>query len=252
MIPLKQILLVPILSILFSFLSCSNNNDEEPTTNKKLELISSFKINVSEPSGLAINSEATILYTVSDNTNKIYKLSTSGALIQVFDYSGNDLEGVSTFTTNKLLLAEERTKEVVLYDMTTANYSKHKIDYKNQDENSGLEGITYNANSNTIFILNEKEPGLLMQLRSNYTILATYELDFATDYSGIFYESSSNSLWIVSDQNKTVNKCNLKGELIKSYPISVTKAEGIAVTSDKIYVVSDLEAKIFVFKKPIE
>ena len=189
---------------------------------------------------------------MSDNTNKIYKLSTSGNTLQTFNYIGNDLEGVSSFTENKLLLAEERTKEIVEYDMSTGSYQKHKIEYDNNDENSGIEGVAFNANDNSIFMLNEKDPGLLIRLRSNYTILSMYELNFASDYSGIFYESSSNNLWIVSDQNKTINKCNLVGELIESYPISVTKAEGITVTNDKIYIVSDLDSKLYIFKKPIE
>ncbi len=80
--------------------------------------------------------------------------------------------------------------------------------------------------------------------------MAEYELDFASDYSGIFYEKSSNSLWIISDQNKTINKCSLKGKVIETYSIDVDQAEGIAIASDKIYVVSDAEEKLFVFKKP--
>lgn len=240
-----------LASILIITLSCSKN-DEEPTTNNKLELIASYKIYVLEPSGLAINSEGTILYTVSDNTNKIYKLSITGNLLQTYQYSGNDLEGVSTFKTNKLLLAEERTKEIVEYDMNSGAYSKHKISYENKDENSGIEGVTYNPTDNTIFMLNEKDPGLLIRLRADYSIISTKELKFASDYSGIFYENSSNNLWIVSDQSRTVNKCSLIGELIKSYSIGVSKAEGVVVTNDKIYVVSDSDAKLYVFNKPIE
>ena len=250
MLQLKKNIVITILSIFLVFISCSKNNDV--SINNQLELIASYKTNVSEPSGLAINSTGTVLYTVSDNTNKIYKLSTAGNILQTFNYIGNDLEGVSLFTDTKLLLAEERTKEIVEYDMSTSSYQKHKIEYENNDENSGIEGVSYNANDNSIFILNEKNPGLLMRLRSNYSIISTYKLNFASDYSGIFYESSSNNLWIVSDQNKTINKCNLVGELIKSYPISVTKAEGIAVTNDKIYIVSDLDSKLYIFKKPIE
>jgi len=135
--------------------------------------------------------------------------------------------------------------------MGSGSYIKHKIDYENTDSNSGLEGITYNFNDNTIFILNEKDPGLLIKLKSDFTILSKVKLDFASDYSGIFYESATNNLWIVSDQSKTINKCNLLGKLIESYPISVIKAEGIAVSNDKIYIVSDAEAKLYIFKKPI-
>ncbi|HMQ42935.1 MAG TPA: SdiA-regulated domain-containing protein [Mariniflexile sp.] len=246
---LKKIVWTPVLLLLFLVASCSKNDAQE-TTNSKLELVASYKLNVLEPSGLAINSEGTVLYTVSDNSNKIYKLSTIGKVLQTFGYTGNDLEGISVVSNTKLLVVEERTIEVVEYDMVTGNYFKHKIDYKNTDANSGLEGVAYNTNDQTVFVLNEKDPGLLIRLRPDYTILSSVALNFASDYSGIFHESATNNLWIVSDQNKTINKCNLMGKLIESYPINVTKAEGIAVSNDKIYVVSDAEAKLYIFKKP--
>jgi uncharacterized protein YjiK len=178
-------------------------------------------------------------------------MTTKGDILQKFNYKGNDLEGVSTFTGDNLLLAEERTKEIVVFDMSTGNASKHKINYENNDKNSGIEGVTYNSIDGTIFILNEKDPGKLIRLRTDFSIIAEYKLDFASDYSGIFHDNTTNNLWIVSDQNKTINKCTLTGELINSYSISVTQAEGIAIANDKIYVISDAEEKLYIYKKPI-
>ncbi len=66
-------------------------NDKTPSTSQ-LELLESYAVDVPEPSGLAINSSGNILYTVSDNTNKAYKLSTSGSILQTYDFTGNDLE----------------------------------------------------------------------------------------------------------------------------------------------------------------
>ena len=246
--PLAKKYLFIILSGMI-IISCSDDGSEIP--NNRLELEASYKIDVLEPSGLAVSSSGDVLYTVSDNTAEVYKLTTTGNIIQKYNYKGNDLEGVSTFTGNNLLLAEERTKEIVVFDMSTGTSTKHRINYKNNDENSGIEGVAYNTIDGTIFILNEKNPGKLIRLRADFSIIAEYELDFASDYSGIFHDSSSNNLWIVSDQNKTISKCTLTGDLIKSYTIGVTQAEGIAITNDKIYVVSDAEAELYLYKKPI-
>ena len=242
MILLKNILIIFVGIIIIP--SC----DDPKKAN--LELEASYKINVSEPSGLSINDSGTELYTVSDKTSMVYKLSPTGDVIQTFDFKGSNLEGVSTYTENKLLLAEESTKEIVVLDMVTGASSNHKIKYKNKDKNSGIEGVTFDKNSNTIFILNEKNPGKLIRVRNDFSVLAKYDLNFADDYSGIFYENSSNLLWIVSDQNKTVNKCTLKGELIESFKIKVSQPEGIAVTDNYIYIVCDAKAKLYVFKKP--
>jgi len=246
---LSKIISFTIVFIGF-FIAC-NKSDSVVKTNNNLELISSEKINVSEASGLTINASGSTLYTVSDNTSNIYELSTNGAVLKEYVYNGNDVEGISMVSNNKVLLVEERTKEIVEYDLSTSNYKKHKVIYSNNDLNSGLEGIAMNLNDNTIFILNEKNPGLLMRLRSDFSIIESYDLDFASDYSGIFHDKDLSILWILSDESKTINKCSLKGALIKSYSINVIKAEGIAVTNDTIYIVSDSNSTLYKFKKPV-
>ncbi len=238
-----------LLGVQALLLSCTK--DSGPTPNQSsLELVNSITINILEPSGLAINTSENILYVVSDNTAKVYSLSLEGDLIHTFNYAGNDLEGVSTYTGNKLLLAEERSKEIIEFDMITGDFSTHSINYTNNDENSGIEGVTFKENDGTTFILNEKNPGKLFRLRADFTIIVEYDLTFANDYSGIFYDKYLNVLWIVSDQNKTLNKCSLNGELIKKYSIPVAKAEGVAVTDENIYIVSDSSNKLYNFKKP--
>ena len=247
---LKRHIFIVLLALL-STISCSDNGDDIGGGAKDdLELISTFDVAIAEPSGLAINSTGTALYTVSDNTAKVYKLSTKGEVIKTFGYTGDDLEGVTTFKGVKLLLAEERTKELVEFDMGSGTFLKHKILYDNKDSNSGIEGVAYAENLNAIFILNEKNPGKLIRLRSDFTVLAEYDLNFAKDYSGVFYDNSSKDLWIVSDQSKTINKCTIKGDVIKSYSINITQAEGIAISNNKIYVISDAEAKLYIYKLP--
>ena len=241
-----------MLLIIFSLvviLSC-DNDDVSDIPKDELELIAIYNIDVLEPSGLAINNSGNTLYTVSDNTAQVFKLSTKGEVIQTFNYVGQDLEGVSTFKDNKLLLAEERTKEIVEFDMQTGIYSKHEIDYDNNSSNSGMEGITYNINDNSIYILNEKDPGKLIKLRLDYTVMAEYDLNFASDYSGIYYENSTNNLWILSDQYSTLNKCTLTGDLIESYPVRITQPEGVAIGNEKVYIISDAEEKLYIYNKP--
>jgi len=229
--------------------SCSDQNENAPIEDA-LVLKASYKINVLEPSGLAINDSGTVLYTVSDNTSKVYTMTIAGEIIKTFNYEGDDLEGVSIYSGSKLLLAEERTKEIVVFDMGTGGYSKHRIDYKNNDVNSGMEGVAFDHSNNTVFVLNEKNPGKLLRLRNDFTVLAEYDLNFADDYSGIFYDADSNQLWILSDQNNTISKCSLSGKLIKSFTINAVQAEGIAIAGDLIYIVSDAEAKLYIYQKP--
>ena len=241
------VLFVPVTLVGLS--ACSDNGEPEPVSDD-LELLGKYKISVLEPSVLAIDPSGEFLYTVSDRTNKVYKLSTEGDVLKTYLYEGNDLEGVSVYTGDKLLLAEERLKQLVEYNPKTNTGIIHRIAYENTDENSGIEGVAYDDYDGTIFMLNEKNPGLLLRLRSDFSIIKTYQLDFAGDYSGIFYEKAENALWIVSDQSKTINKCNLFGKRSESYSVNINKVEGIALTKDKIYVVSDADAYLYVYKRP--
>jgi len=248
---LKFLLSSFLLGIIL-LISCSDNDINSFIPGDALELEASYSVNVSEPSGLAIDNSGSVLYTVSDNTGDVYKLSTEGVLLKTYNFGGDDLEGATVLTASKLLLAEERSKQVVEYNISTGNSSRHPINYENNDDNNGIEGVAYKENDGTTFILNEKNPGKLIRLRANYSILSEHDLNFASDYSGIFYDSSTNSLWIVSDQNKTLNKCSLTGALIERYSINVAQAEGVVLTNDKVYIVCDAESKLYVFKKPKE
>ncbi len=229
------------------FISCR----EEVAVTSQLNLLESYAIEVPEPSGLAINSNGTVLYTVSDETNKVYKLTTTGLLLQTFDFEGNDLEGVCSYTDTKLLLAEERTKNIIELELTTGVYTTHTMTYDNEESNAGIEGVSYDSNTQNIYFLNEKKPSKLFKLDSNFNIINSYDLDFASDYSGIFYEKTEAVLWIVSDESQSITKCTTQGELISSYTVDVQKPEGIVITDTKIYVVSDSQEKLYVFQKPI-
>lgn len=230
--------------------SCSNK--EEINNKIFLEQIARYSIDVPEPSGLAINSSGNILYTVSDNTNKVYKMSTTGVILQTYDFVGNDLEGICSYTNGKLLLAEERTKRIIELTIATGVNTGHQMAYDNNEANSGMEGIIYNGNENIIYFLNEKDPGKLFKVNSSFNILNSYNLNFANDYSGMFYEASTDILWIVSDESQSINKCTTEGELLDSFSINVNKPEGIALANNKIYVVSDSQETLYVFQKPNE
>lgn len=242
---MKYILPIILTVSLFVF-SCKKDTE---TTNR-LEPLSSYEIGVLEPSGLAINSAGNLLYTVSDHTNKVYKLSMTGSLLHTYDFTGNDLEGVCNYIDGKLLLAQERTKTVVEFTIATNAHTDHIIDYDSNDSNSGIEGITYNPTTQNIYILNEKDPGKLIVLDTNFSIIESYNLQFADDYSGVFYDATDNLLWIISDQSQSINKCSLTGELIESFKIGVTKPEGIVVANNRIYIVSDAEEALYIYAKP--
>ncbi|MEN8193844.1 MAG: SdiA-regulated domain-containing protein [Bacteroidota bacterium] len=223
--------------------------DPPEQTEPKLELISSFNLQVDEPSGLCFSLDMESLWTVSDNTRKVYKIDLTGKTQKTLSYTGNDLEGVAINPKDSTIwVAEENLSQIVQLD--TLGNELNRITVTGAGGGSGLEGITINSANNHFILLKEKNPGVLIELDEEFNLLEYKRISFANDYSGIFYESQNQHLWIVSDQNEKVYKCDMEGVVLIEYPIDVDKAEGIAVdiNNDLVYVVSDDTEKLYVFE----
>ena len=127
---------------------------------------------------------------------------------------------------------------------------KKTIPVEIHDENQGLEGISFASFNKHLYILNEKDPALLIETDENLNVLTSYLLSFAIDYSGICVDNVNQQLWIVSDESASVTKCTMKGESIVSYRIPVSNPEGIAFDpqTNQLYIISDAEARLYLFK----
>jgi uncharacterized protein YjiK len=165
-------------------------------------------------------------------------------------YSGSDLEGLCYVGNQFLYVAEERLRTVIKLDMQGNKLEQKAIPVEKNDENQGLEGISYATFNKHFYILNEKNPGLLIETDENLNVLKTYPLSFADDYSGICVDNVNQQLWIVSDESASVTKCTMKGESIVSYRIPVSNPEGIAFDplTNQLYIISDSEARLYFFQ----
>ncbi|MBT3207830.1 MAG: hypothetical protein HN704_03925 [Bacteroidetes bacterium] len=228
--------------IFLAFLSC-NKNDELQT----LSPINSISIEVPEPSGMCFNNFLDCFYIVGDSTKSVYRLNLLGQLIAEYQDVGNDLEGISFNPDNSsFLIAEEKNRAIIEIDILGNVLSTNNVSGMNLD-NKGLEGITYNTNNQHIYLLNEEDPGQLIELDTNFVTLNTYDLDFAADYSGICYNNIEDNFWVVSEESKLIVKCDLFGNSIQKYKINEEKTEGIVFVNNTIYLVSDSESKIYIY-----
>jgi uncharacterized protein YjiK len=237
---------IKILGISLILFQCQKKETDWPN---QMELLGTYDLSIPEPSGLAMD-PAGNLFVVSDQTNQMYQINSVGQTVQTFGFTGNDLEGISYYKTGKFLLAEERTKNIVVYNPVDNTFESHLMSYENTDSNSGIEGVAYNPNTETIYFVNEKNPGKLFKTDAGFNISGIYDLNFDSDFSDVFFETNTNILWILSDESQTVHSCSNEGVLTESFSINVDQPEGIVVTSDKIYIVSDSQKKLYIFQKP--
>jgi len=119
-----------------------------------------------------------------------------------------------------------------------------------KNSNSGVEGVSYNSENGHFFVIKEKDKGLLLDLDSDFKEISRKKLNFAKDYSGIFYEKTNKHLWILSDESRLLAECDLLGNAINKYKVKVRNPEGLSIdfANKKIYIVSDSAEKLYVFE----
>ena len=208
-------------------------------------ILDTYKMSIYEPSGLSYTADGKDFFTVSDR-GMIYKISHKGETIKQLAYEEEDFEGVTVDPINyHIYIVKERSGELVKLDYNGNKISSYNI--IGDSGNSGLEGVSYDSNNEIFYLLKEKNEGLLIKYSITKGKLFETRLQFAKDYSGIYFNNSTDNLWVVSDESKTLTKCSADGVKIKSYNIPISGIEGIVVNSQETeaYVVSDPNNKLY-------
>ena len=203
-----------------------------------------------EPSGLALSHGQNALWTISDDTKKIFKLSLDGDLKKddSFEIPDKGLEGVTLDPTGEFLLAvKEESNEIIKIKVDTqevadrqrlaemASYDSIAHYFTGSRVNKGLEGITWNKETGTIFVIKEGDPGLLIEVSSDPQKIRSHQVlnednGFRDpevgaedlDFSDICYDQSRNCFWIISDKAKRLFLYDWKGN--KGYPTKKHRA----------------------------
>ncbi len=239
----------PILLMLlvFYFISCNQNVDQKKFNSTTL--IKTIKLEVPEPSGLTFSNDLKTLWTVSDEDSTVFQINTEGKILKSLKMNGFDLEGICTINDSLFAVIFERTREVAIVDTTGKEIKRFKLDVAGYD-NQGLEGIAFNQNNNHFFIIKEKEPCLLMEYDFDFNLLREDTLKFSSDVSGLFYDKSEDLLWVLSDENSSINMIDMQREVQQKLSFNLIQPEGIAINlAEKLlYIVSDRKEELYIFR----
>lgn len=241
------------LLALVIFIACSRNepvaeNPLKPSGNA-LQLVTSYALSVTEPSGLAYSKFSRTLYMISDNRSEIFKIDTTGRVLAAITVDAQDIEGIAVSNHDDTLYVVEETKSQITAVLANGTKLWSLPVLVRTDPRHALEGITHAPNGH-LFVINEKTPALLLEY-AGQTEVWRKALDYTSDISDICYDESSDSFWLVSDEAQKVLKLSRAGALLGEWTIPVVQGEGLALINNRIYVVSDVEAKLYVFVKPI-
>ena len=236
------------------FIACEKEKVVTPEagyTEGTLNLLNSYNINVTEPSGLSFGPGNKTLLTVSDNSNTIFETNLEGDIIRELDFEGSDLEGV-TYNPDEDIIAvvDEQLREVIFVDYQSGQeLSRYPIDIDANTDNKGLEGISYNKNNSAYYIVNEGDPGELVTWNTKFGIIEESILTFADDYSSVFVDCDNSLLWFLSDESRALYRCNYNTDVLEVFYLDISKYEGVVVDTDanKVYLVNDKIARLDIF-----
>lgn len=232
---------------------------------------------IPEASGLAVTKNEYKLWSISDRKPfKIYKIKHDGSEKASFtprpakgvnEIKDPDFEGV-TFAPKQgsnddhyLYLVNEKLTAIVPVNYSTETYEKpakledmtgwDTVECKGQktvkDElkgggNSGLEGITWDSDLKSFFVMKQQNPGLMIQISADLKeITACKVLTFSgKDYSDVAYDPTRRQLWVLSDKNVYLYDWSSNTSR-QSYPLGYVNAEGVAYDQEKnrLYIITD-------------
>jgi uncharacterized protein YjiK len=228
---------------------------EEPSINSPvsppdtgLHLLAVYSMSIGEPSGLAYCEATHSLYMVSDANPFIYKIDTAGNVLASIPVTASDLEGITLNGAGDTIVVVEETPSLVTTFLANGTkVSSFPLRVFTQ-ANHSLEGITFGP-SGHLFILNEMAPTLMLEMAGS-TEVWRKTLTYTTDISDICYDRTTDCFWIVSDQSKKILKLSRAGDLIREWTTTINQGEGIAFIGNRMYICSDVDAKLYVYVKP--
>lgn len=248
---MKKTLLVTFFILFGLVFLCNLPANDKQFKTKIIRPVKIVNVDIPEPSGLYFHQSLKSLYSVSDEDSSVYKITLDGKVRSKFKVNGFDLEGITMIGDSIIVTILERIRTVVFLD-TLGNEIKRFMVEQTGRPNEGLEGITYNSKTNTLFIVNEMNPKILVETDLKGKELNRFHLDYAKDFSGLCFDEDNNHLWVISDENSAVFKCNLDGTPIAEYKVDVQQIEGITFNKEanKMYIVSDKLEKLYIYETP--
>lgn len=213
----------------------------------KIKLLKDVKLDIPEPSGIAVGKDNT-LWIVSDKNEKIYNLNDKGEILDFYDTKIEDMEGVTVIDKSRLAVISEKKNKLYILDNRGKTLAEEKIKFKNK-KNSGFEGLAWNDEEKVFYIVNEKNPGVLLTVDEKFDILSEQKLKYTQDYSGIYYHTGNDQFWIVSDESQTLIILDRDYKKLDEFEFNIPKLEGIAVNekTDRMYLISDSRAELYIY-----
>lgn len=215
-----------------------------------------------DASALTIHADSGHLWTITDDKVRLVEFTSQGKFIREVKLIGfDDAEGLCHIIGNRFAIAEEKKMCITLVDVpphcseVKADGRCIEIDVKSK-KNKGLEGVSYDAASDTLFAVREDKPPAVYRvqpvLAKGPLAIQEWPLDLEglDDLSDTFFDASTGWLWLLSHESRMAAAFDPQGSRVAAMMLkkgrhglneNVEQAEGI---------VRDRQGTLFICSEP--
>lgn len=167
----------------------------------------------------------------------------------------DDLEAVCVVdpASNLFAVAEERLNAITILTIddaaTTVSKSSGRTIAMGLGDllNAGIEGLTYDAARRCFYAVKEYQPEGIYRITDNGSNVVTelFPADrvstLCEDLSDVFYDATSDHLFILSDISQLIVECTLDGTVVGTRATSLSQAEGVTLSTarDELFVIGE-------------
>ena len=230
-----------------------------------------------EPSGLSFDHTSGEFWTVSDDSQHIFRIDQAGQVTARLPKLQElvDAEGIATDKTGDFMILSEDGKSIfTLTSNADAQAQRHKLLEINgadillaalagQADRLSPEGLAIERSTDAVFVANERDPRLLIELSPSLDEISSVTMlsadigfvaksvdDASLDISGLATDRTRNGLWLSSDTGKAVFFWDRTNKPAQSFELlwfedgeirTVKNAEGVALNANNemLFVITD-------------
>ena len=230
-----------------------------------------------EPSGLSFDHTSGEFWTVSDDSQHIFRIDQAGQVTARLPKLQElvDAEGIATNKTGDFVILSEDARSIfTLTSNADAQAQRYELlDINGADillaalggqaDRLSPEGLAIERSNDVVFVANERDPRLLIELSPSLDkILSVTRLsadigfvaksvdDASLDISGLATDRTRNGLWLSSDTGKAVFFWDRTNKPSQSFELlwledgeirTVKNAEGVALNANNemLFVITD-------------
>jgi uncharacterized protein YjiK len=226
-----------------------------------------------DASGVTFNHKTGTLFVIENDAPSIRELSITGKELRSIALPGfNDAEGITWIEDDTFGIVEERRRKLVIIklpaDITNVPYAsaaQNILVEPTAYKNVGLEGVTYDQKNDRLFIVKEKLPRRIYELKDWRAVAkTTHPWDAEkishgmSDMAGICVDPQSGNLLILSDESRCIIECTPKGKEIARLPLTaghaglsanIPQPEGITLAPDGTLYICSEPNLLYIFRK---